>query len=114
MKFYTFLAYCNYGKGDSGESYVDVELTDEEAELLTHYGTQADIYYRGFSACKELSDIYQKVYVIAVDQMTEEMKEFGDWLDDEEMNDPDWRADDKYLCSVDFPSEFEDVLPEEK
>ena len=113
MKTLTFVAYCNYGKGDSGESYVDVELTNEDAERLTRFGTQAEIYYRGFSQCSELCDLYKKVYDIAVVQMTEEIKEFGDWLDDEDMNDPDWRADDKYLCSVDFPLEFEEQLIDE-
>ena len=32
MKEFTFVAYCSYGKGDSGETWIDVELTDEEAE----------------------------------------------------------------------------------
>ena len=33
MKEYTFSAWCNYGKGDFGESWIDVDLTDEEVEF---------------------------------------------------------------------------------
>lgn len=48
MKKFTFTAYCTLGKGDSGESWIDVELTDDEAERLEKYGTQPDIYYNEF------------------------------------------------------------------
>ena len=111
MKEFTFTAWCRYGKGDSGESWVDVELTDEEAESLIKYGTQAEIYFNEFSECEELKDIYKKVYDIAVKQMTEEIKEFGD-LDG--ADDPNWKVSDTYQCGVNFPSEFEDMLIEEE
>lgn len=113
MKEFTFTAYCTFGKGDSGESWVDVELTDEEAEMLIKYGTQPDIYYNGFSRCEELKDLYQKIYAIAVEQITEELREGGDWIDEEDAKNPDWRADDTYACGVNFPSEFESLLIEE-
>jgi hypothetical protein len=113
MKKFTFTAYCTFGKGDSGESWVDVELTDEEAERLIKYGTQPDIYYNEFSRCKELEDLYKKIYTIAVDQMTEEMKDFGD-LDEKYANDPNWKVDDLYACGVNFPSEFEEMWVEEE
>lgn len=114
MKEFTFPAWCRYGKGDSGESWIDVELTDEEAERLVKFGTQADIYYDGFYNCKELRDIYDKVYAIAVDQMTAELREWGDWVDEEDKNNPDWKADDTYACGVNFPQEFEDMIPDEE
>jgi len=108
MKEFTFIAYCTFGRGDSGESWIDVELTDEEAEILIKFGTQPDIYYNGFSRCKELEDLYQKIYALAVDQMTEEMRDFGD-----EDHSDDWQVDDTYACGVNFPREFEDMLEEE-
>lgn len=111
MKEFTFIAYCSFGKGDSGETEVEVELTDEEAERLIKYGTQPDIYYDGFSRCKELEDLYQRIYALAVDQMTEEMRDFGD---DDHSDDPDWQVDDTYACGVNFPAEFEDMLIEEE
>lgn len=110
MKACTFIAYCTFGKGDSGETEVEVELTDEESERLIKFGTQADIYYNGFSRCKELEDLYKKIYSLAVEQMTEEIREYGA---DDDANDPDWVVDDSYSCGVNFPREFEDLLVEE-
>lgn len=111
MKEFTFTAWCNYGTGDSGESWIDVELTDEEAERLIKYGTQPDIYYNEFCRCEELKDLYQKIYALAIEQMTEEIRDFGD---DDHTSDPDWKADDTYACGVNFPNEFEDMLVEEE
>ena len=112
MKEFTFTAYCTYGKGDSVESWIDVELTDEEAERLIEYGTQAEVYYNGFYECEELRDIYDKIYALAVEQMTEELRE-GD-LDEEYADNPNWKVDDTYQCGVNFPDEFEDMLDEEE
>jgi hypothetical protein len=109
MKEFTFIAYCTYGKGDSGESYVDVELTEKEAKKLIKYGTNPDVYYNDFENCEELKDIYDKVYAIAVEQMTDELRDYGD-LDDEYADDPNWKVDDTYHCGVNFPEEFEDML----
>lgn len=114
MKEFTFIAYCTYGKGDSGESYVDVELTEKEAKKLIKYGTNPDIYYNDFENCEELKDIYDKVYKKAVEQMTDEVKDFADWLDEEYRDDPNWKVDDVYHCGVNFPEEFEDMLEEEE
>lgn len=113
MKIFTFTPYCTFGKGDSGESWIDVELTDEEAERLIKYGTQTEIYYNGFSKCEELKDIYQKVYTLAVEQITDELLS-TDWIDEEHRNNPNWRADDLYYCGVDFPEEFEEMLIEDE
>lgn len=109
MKAYTFIAYCTFGKGDSGETEVEVELTDEESERLLKFGTQAEIYYNGFSRCKELEDLYKKIYNLAVEQMTAETREYGT---DDDADDPDWVVDDSYACGVNFPSQFEGLLEE--
>lgn len=111
MKDFTFIAWCRFGKCDSAGTEVEVELTDEEAERLISYGTKADIYYNDFSNCKELKDIYKKVYSIAIDQMTEEMRD-GDLYKDE-ISDPNWKVDHTFVCGVEFPFEFEDMLIEE-
>lgn len=112
MKEYTFVAYCTLGRGNSGESFVDVELTDEEYDRLIKYGTQPDIYYNGFSKCKDLADLYKRIYDIAIEQMTEEMKDFGD-LEEKYANDPNFKVDDLYPCGVSFPFEFEALLSDE-
>lgn len=111
MKEFTFPIYCYYGQGDSGESWIDVELTDEEAERLIKYGTQAEVYDNGFDECEELKDIYDKLYALAVEQITEEIRDSED-LDEEYANNPNWKADSIYPCGVSFPEEFEDMLTE--
>lgn len=112
MKEFTFPIFCSFGKGDSGESWLDVELTDEEAEQLIKYGTQPDIFYGGFSDCEELSKLYDKIYKLAVEQITCELQD-ADWLDEEDEVDEDWQADQMYACSVDFPEEFEEMFEDE-
>ena len=111
MKEYTFIAYCTFGRGNSGETEVTVDLTDEEATLLDQYGKQTNTYYDGFENCEQLKDLYNKIYAIAVDQMTEEMIDYGD---EDHSDNPSWRIDDDYACGVNFPDEFEDELIEEE
>lgn len=111
MKEYTFIAYCTFGKGDSGETEVTVELTDEEATLLEHHGKQADTYYNGFGNCKPLKNLYNKIYAIAIEQMTEEMIDYGD---EDHSDNPSWQIDDDYACGVNFPKEFENMLLEDE
>ena len=110
MKEYTFIAYCTFGRGNSGETEVTVELTNAEAKKLEKYGTQSDIYYDGFENCEQLKDLYDKIYHIAVEQMTEEMIDYGDR---ETPDDPNWKVDDDYACGVNFPEEFEELLEDE-
>ncbi len=110
MKTFTFPAWCRFGKGDSGETWIDVDLTDEESERLIEFGTKEDVFYNGFYNCIELRDLYHKIYGIAIDQITEELRDYGD-LD--EAKDINWKADDTYACGVEFPSEFEDMLAED-
>lgn len=111
MREFTFTAWCNYGKGDSGESWINVWLTDEEAERLLHYGTKAEIFYEGFDKCEELKDLYAKIYEIAVAQITEEIKDGCGMKEDYK---PEWRADNTYQCGVNFPNSFEYTLVEEE
>lgn len=105
MKEFTFPAWVEFGRNDYGETWVVVELTDEESERLVKHGTRRETYYDGFSQCNETRDIYDKVYTAAVDQITEELGE--DWLDEDE------RADHKFSCGVKFPEEFKNILLEE-
>ena len=110
MKKYTFSATTDLG-GD-GETYFDVELTEEESSLLEEYGKKSSVYYDGFSECKELKELYNRVYKIAVDILTEELREYEEFEDEEESE--DWQADDTYSVEVLFPSEFEDMLIEDE
>jgi hypothetical protein len=113
MRECIFRAYCTFGRGNSGETDVYVELTDEEAERLIKYATTPEIYYNGFNRCKELEGLYNRIYALAVDQMTKEMRDFGD-LEEEYANDPDWKVDDLYACGVNFPYEIEESFLEDE
>ena len=82
MKSYEFYATTDLG-GD-GATYFTVELTDEEAALLEEYGRKESVYYDGFSECAELKEIYSKVYSIAVAELTEELRDYEEFEDDDE------------------------------
>lgn len=112
MKDFIFPAWCKSGKFCSGETFVEVSLTDEEAERLVRFGTDPEVLYsyRGFYKCRDLHDIYDKVYEQAVIEITQDQKSWMSEDDEEEaeiLNDPNWRADDMYEIGVDFPREFE-------
>lgn len=107
MKDFTFIAWCSYG---TEETEIEVELSNKDAKKLERYGRQPDIYEDGFANCEALEDIYKKVYEIAVAQMTEEIREYGD---DDHLDDPDWRVDNTYECGVEFPLDFEDSFSDE-
>lgn len=108
MRDFTFPAVCGFGKGDSGDTLVTIELTDEEAERLIEYCSQPDHYYSDFDECEELADLYDKIYELAVEQITDELRD-GDFLEEEDAEDPDWRADDLYTIMVKFPEEITDM-----
>lgn len=110
MKKYTFSATTDLG-GD-GETFFDVELTDQESALLEEYGRKSSVFYDGFSVCRELKELYNRVYKIAVDILTEELRDYEEFEDDEESE--DWQADDTYYVEVLFPNEFEDMLLEDE
>ena len=105
MKSYEFPAWCRFGKGDSGESIVEYELTDEEAARLEAAAADEEIYYAGFSESADLADIYKKVYAAAVFQITDELMD-SDFLEDLD-RDKDWKADDTFAIGVEFPTELE-------
>ena len=112
MKDFIFPAWCKSGKFCSGETIVEVSLTDEEAERLVKFGTDPQVLYsfRGFYNCRALNDIYNKVYEIAVIQITQELLEWMSEDDEEEaaiLNNHNWRADSLYEIGVGFPREFE-------
>lgn len=97
MKIVEFEAWCRFGRGDSGESYVEVELTEEELERLEEQDQAED-----FDECEDVRDIYKKVYAVAVAQITEELresdKEYGTtYLEGYES------ADDVYSIGVNWP-----------
>ena len=99
MKGFVFPAYCEFGRGDIGETRVSAVLTDEEAERLVTIGKEAYENGDSFEECGELSDIYDQIYSIASEQITEELRDWGDLEEDQ-------KAGDLYSIRVGFPPNF--------
>lgn len=102
MREFTFPAWCQFGKGDVGESEITVNLDDDNAEQLVKYASDPDVYYEGFDACLELSSLYDKIFTLADKQITEEIIS-GEIWDFEEGE----TASDVYAIGIEFPLEFE-------
>ena len=81
-----------FGKGDYGESYVSVELTEEEYARLK----EAQESGEEFINCKSVADIYNKVYDLADEDATDDLISV-DMLEEGE------KASDLYSLIVYFP-----------
>ena len=73
MRSVEFLAWCRFGRGDSAETCVFVELTEEEAQSLEAQDKDVP-----FAQCEGVKDIYEKAYAQAVQQITEELREMDE------------------------------------
>ena len=104
MKTYDFPAYVSFGKMDNAETVVAVDLTDDEAALLESCAASRSYFH--LDECRELGDLYAKVYRAANEQITAELrmsdKEYGTGYCDY-AEDDDWTASDTYLVGVNFP-----------
>ena len=105
MKTYEFSATTDLG-GD-GATYFEVELTEEEAALLEKIGREAVSDGYEFNECEDLNDLYSKVYAVAVDVLTEELREYEEFDEDDEEAD-EWTADMTYSITIHFPDSFEE------
>lgn len=104
MESYQFNAWVVFGKLDTGETEVWVDLTEEEIARLEKLRKTPYDERDSFDSCEYVSDIYQKVYDAAVEQITCELRENSDPGEYEE----DWKADDTYMVNVDVPWVDED------
>ena len=119
MKTLTFGCVMHYGKLDASDWEEDVELTDEEYDRLVE--AMRDAISEGsedFFGCKEIEDIYYKVYDQVVDIATENMKNYEpelieEYLEEEDEAEEDFRADDISPIDVYFPRALYDQLLEE-
>lgn len=57
----TFEYWYSFGKGDYGESSIEMEITEEEYARLQEAEETGDEFY----ACKTVEDIYNRAYEIA-------------------------------------------------
>ena len=119
MKTVTFGCVMHYGKLDASDWEEDIELTDEEYDRLIEAMKNAIAEgEEDFFECKEVEDIYYKVYDQVVDIATENMKEFDpeiirDYLEEEGEEEENFRADDIYPVDVYFPRDLYDEIMDE-
>lgn len=98
-----FGAWCSFGNGDSEDTVVAVELSEAEVERLRD--AAKEWYWDDFAECEEVSDIYDKVREIAIDQITDELKEYQPGFT--EMLGEGEKADSIYFIGVAWPEEME-------
>lgn len=107
MQVVEFVAQCEFGRGDYGETVVSVWLTDEEAARLRRMA--AGLFWEmSFESCVYVKDIYDKVYAKAVDQITGELLEYDEHVK-EAVEEGD-KVDAVYGITIDWPEEYK---PEE-
>lgn len=117
MKTLTFGCVMHYGKLDASDWEEDFELTDEEYDRLVEAMKKCiEEGKEDFFGCKEIEDIYYKIYDQVVDIATDNMREFEpelieDYLaEEEDANEEDFRADEIYPIDVHFPRELFDEM----
>lgn len=88
----TFDYSLSFGKGHSGEAYIEMELTDEEYKRLQVAQESGE----EFIYCKSVKDIYDRVYELADEDATQDLI-FEGILDEGR------RASESYLIEVYYP-----------
>lgn len=88
----TFDYTLSFGKGDSGESYIEIDLTDEEYARLQ----EAQESGKDFIDCESVADIYDRVYELANEEATNDLVAEG-------ILDKSKKASEVYPIEVYFP-----------
>ena len=83
-----------FGRGDYGESYIEIELTEEEYERFQKAQDSGD----DFCDCELVQDIYERAYELADEDATQDLLD-ADMLDEGE------KASELYSIVIDFPEE---------
>lgn len=114
MKSYSFPAYISFGKFDNAETIVEIELSEEEASLLEKCAAEDDYFH--LDECEKLGPLYDKVFGLADEQLTQELRfsdvelgtEYCRHAEDED--EPDlWTASCTYNIGVNFPKELQEL-----
>lgn len=90
----TFDYWVSFGKGDSGDSYIEMEVTEEEYARLQ----EAQESGEDFSMCESVEDLYERAYALAEKDATIDLREAG-WLEEGKT------AGEVYSIEVCFPDE---------
>ena len=83
-----------YGKGDYGEAYIEIELTEEEYARLQEAMESGEEFYE----CESVKDIYDRAYELAEEEATCDLISEG-------ILDQGRRASESYPIAVYFPEE---------
>lgn len=86
-----------FGGDDAGESFIEMELTEEEYERIQEAKESGE----DFAECESVADIYERAYELAEEDATIDLIEAG-WLDEGR------RASESYPIEVYFESEDDD------
>lgn len=90
----TFNYSISFGRGDGADSYVEMEITEEEYARLR----EAQESGEDFKDCESVEDIYERVYDLADEDATQDLID-AEYLDEGE------KASELYSIVVDFPEE---------
>ena len=81
-----------FGKGDASESYIEMEITEEEYERLK----EAEESGEEFMDCESVEDIYNRAYELADEEATQD-------LIDADVLDEYTKASELYPIEIYFP-----------
>lgn len=88
----TFEYWVSFGKGDYGESYIEMEITEEECERLRKAEEVCEDFYK----CEMVADIYERAYELADREATANLQADGILAKDK-------RASEVYPIEVCYP-----------
>ena len=99
----TFDYWLSYGKGDSGEGYIEMEITEEEYERLR----KAFIKFgEEFDECEMVADIYDRVWDLANEDATSTLVAEG-------LLEEGTKASERYPIGVCYPFSYDDFDDDE-
>jgi hypothetical protein len=90
----TFEYWISFGKGDYGESSIELEITEEEYARLQEAQESGEEFYD----CESVEDIYNRAYELAEEDATNDLIAEG-------ILDEGRRASESYPIEVCFPEE---------
>lgn len=88
----TFNYSISFGRGDGADSYVEMEITEEEYERLQ----EAQESGEDFEDCELVEDIYERVYELVDEDATQDLID-AEYLEEDE------KASEFYSFAIDYP-----------
>lgn len=104
-----FDCWMNWGKGDSTDWEIEVDVTEEEYERLKEVAVEG----LEFDEAESVKDIYNRVYKLIVDEATVNLLEEDPDLAEEYEDEEEWSADELYSFGVNIPEWFYDEVCDE-